>query len=440
MEKNVLVLGAGMVAPPLVRFLLALPDTRVTVTDVERDKAESLVAGSSRGTGLVLNFENTERVKREIEGAELVISLLPFPFHPGVAGICVETRTDLITASYSSPAMQKLKPEIERAGILVLNEVGLDPGIDHMEAMRIIHQVEAGGGRIRSFVSFCGGLPAPEANTNPLGYKFSWSPQAVLAASTSPARYLEKGEEVPVSAGDLFKDPRTFHLPGIGELEGYPNRDSLPYVSLYGISSTRTLLRGTFRYPGWCAFMRSLGILGMLDNQIPIPVGETYAGLLKRMSDSHSTTDALDSLRQELDPSHFVHAVEGMRWLGLLDEDPIPPRPETALQALGARMEARLKFGEGERDMIVLQHRFELEYPSGRDQVTSTLVDYGIPGGDSAMARTVGLPVAVAAKMILQNKIQLKGLHIPVRTEIYRPILDELKTYNISFKESSETL
>ncbi|MFA9454576.1 MAG: saccharopine dehydrogenase C-terminal domain-containing protein, partial [Candidatus Aminicenantaceae bacterium] len=265
MEKKVLVLGAGMVAPPMVRFLLELPNIRVTVADVERNKADALVARSPQGIGLALDFENTKRVKQEIEGAELVISLLPFPYHPRVAELCVQTRTDLITASYTSQEMRSMREEIERAGILVLNEIGLDPGIDHMEAMRVIHAVEARGGRIRSFVSFCGGLPAPEANTNPLGYKFSWSPQSVLAASTSPARYLEDGEEVPVSPGDLFKDPLPCSLTGIGRLEGYPNRDSLPYMETYSIPETTTIFRGTLRNIGWCPTWKKITELGILD-------------------------------------------------------------------------------------------------------------------------------------------------------------------------------
>ncbi len=440
MEKKVLVLGAGMVAPPLVHFLLELPDIRVTVADMERNKAEALVARSPQGIGLALDFENTKRVKQEIEEAELVISLLPFPYHPGVAELCIQTQTDLITASYTSQEMQGMSEEIKRAGILVLNEIGLDPGIDHMEAMRVIHAVEARGGRIRSFVSFCGGLPAPEANTNPLGYKFSWSPQGVLAASTSPARYLEDGEEVPVSPGDLFKDPRPCSLAGIGGLEGYPNRDSIPYVALYGIPSTRTMLRGTFRYPGWCAFMRAAGILGLLNDRVPVKEGETYSSLMKRMSGMPSTGDALEALRDRLDSEHFVQAVEGLRWIGLLEDDPVPPGAESALQALGARMQSRLQYGPDERDMIVLQHRFEAEYPDSREEIISTLVDYGIPGGGSAMARTVGLPMAVAAKLILQKNIRLKGLHIPVRTEIYLPILEELKSHNISFQEVRKRL
>lgn len=441
MEKKVLVLGAGMVAPPLVRFLLEQHGVLVTVADAAGEKAQALVAGSPRGTALTLDFEDTAGVLQEIGRAQLVISLLPFTYHPHVAELCIQARTDLITASYASPGMHELEEEIDRAGILVLNEVGLDPGIDHMEAMRIIQDVEARGGCIRSFISFCGGLPAPEANTNPLGYKFSWSPMGVLAASRSPARYLEQGQEVSVPPGELFKDPRPFSLPGIGRLEGYPNRDSLPYVSLYNIPSTRTMLRGTFRYPGWCAFMRAAGLLGLLDDRHRTKKGETHSDLLIRISGMASCGDAMESLSGRFSTEEFVQAVEGFRWLGLLEDTPIPDEAESALQVLAARMQAKLQYREGERDMVVLQHRFEAEYPDGgREGIDSIMVDFGIPGGDSAMARTVGMPVAVAAKLILEKKIGLSGLHIPVLREIYLPILEALKTFNIAFQEARSKL
>ena len=436
MEKKVLILGAGMVAPPLVRYLLEQHGTRVTVADADGEKARALVAGSPLGMALTLDFEDTAGVKQEIGRARLVISLLPFTYHPHVAELCVQARTDLITASYTSPEMHGLKKEIDRAGILVLNEIGLDPGIDHMEAMRVIQDVEARGGRIRSFLSFCGGLPAPEANTNPLGYKFSWSPMGVLAASRSQGSYLEHGREVSVPPGDLFKDPRPFSLHGIGRLEGYPNRDSLPYISLYNIPSTRTLLRGTFRYPGWCAFMRAAGLLGLLDDRHRTKPGETHSDLLTRISGKPSCGDAMESLSSRFGAEEFVQAVEGFRWLGLLEDTPIPNDAESALQVLAARMQAKLQYRAGERDMVVLQHQFEAEYPDGgREGIDSVLVDFGIPGGDSAMARTVGLPVAVAAKLILEKRIVLSGLHIPILREIYLPILEALKTYNIAFQE-----
>ena len=444
MSRTVLVLGAGMVAPPVVRTLLEREDLRVLVADCDRDKAAELVGSSPRGEALGLSLEDSPRIKPLIERADLVISLLPFNHHPRVAELCLEAGSDLITASYSSPEMKALEGRIKRAGILVLNEVGLDPGIDHMEAMRVIHAVQDRGGRIRSFTSFCGGLPAPDANTNPLGYKFSWSPQGVLAASKSPARYLWEGEEVSVSPEDLFHAPMAMPIPGIGELEGYPNRDSLPYISLYGIHSVRTMLRGTLRYKGWCAFMHAAGRLGLLDDTVGLAAGQTFRQLVTRSLDAAGDGEdgGMGRLKGYLGGELYKRAAPLLRWLGLHEDRPVPKHAATPLQALAVLLQEKLQFEAGERDMIVLRHQFEAAYPEGdEERIVSTLIDYGIPHGDSAMARTVGLPVAVAAELVLDRLLGTHaGLQIPITSDIYRPVLDRLKALDISFHETRTRL
>ncbi len=315
MKQQVFIWGAGMVAPPLVQYLLQQPDLQVVVADLDKNKAEALVSRSEQGKALALSIDDAGRALEKIRESDLVISLLPFEFHPRVAELCVRSGTDLITASYTSPQMKKLEPDIQKARILVLNEVGLDPGIDHMEAMRIIHSIKNRGGRILSFTSFCGGLPAPEANTNPLGYKFSWSPMGVLAASKSPARYLSQGNIVQVDSKDLFKSPRSIHFQGIGNLEGYPNRDSLPYVSLYGIPSVQTMIRGTLRYSGWCAFMRAAIELGLLSDTSKIQEQESYGGLILRMLDQSPDEDVRAALRTRFGEDVFAQALPGLEWL-----------------------------------------------------------------------------------------------------------------------------
>jgi len=441
-RKRVLILGAGMVAPPLVRFLLSHEWIQVTVADVEPSKAASLIGSSPQGEALGLDIADTPRVLREISRADLAVSLLPFPFHPRVAELCIQTRTDLITASYTSPRMQSLEPEVRRAGILILNEIGLDPGIDHMEAMRVIHDVKQRGGKVRSFISFCGGLPAPESNTNPLGYKFSWSPSGVLAASSSPARYLWKGRQTDVVAQDLFAAPWVFSFPRIGRLEGYPNRDSLPYLALYDIPNARTILRGTLRYPGWCAFMRAAGQLGLLkDDRIPPKIRETRPSFLKRLMGIPSRVDGPDGLKLRLSPDLFAAVNKAFEWLEFWEDAPIPAETDTPVKLFAALLQEKLQYQAGERDMVVLRHRFESFFPDGKgERAVSTLIDYGNPGGDSAMARTVGLPVAAAAKLVLAGEIRLQGLHIPVRPEIYRPILTELKAFKMDFEAEIEPI
>jgi saccharopine dehydrogenase (NADP+, L-glutamate forming)/spermidine synthase len=401
-----------------------------------------LVESSPQGEALGLDIEDTPRVLREILRVDLAISLLPFPFHPRVAELCIQTRTDLITASYTSDRMQNLEPEIKRAGILILNEIGLDPGIDHMEAMRVIHAVKERGGGVRSFISFCGGLPAPEANTNPLGYKFSWSPSGVLAASRSPACYLRDGKKVDVAPQDLFAEPWVFSFPHIGRLEGYPNRDSLPYLELYDISDTRTMLRGTLRYPGWCVFMQAAGRLGLLkDEDAPPGSQETRQEYLKRQMGVPSQMNISEAFKLRLGSQLFQEVQEAFDWLGFWEDASIPDDADSPLKVLAACLQEKLQFQPGERDMVVLSHRVESLFPDGKGERThSTLIEYGDPAGDSAMARTVGLPLAAAARLVLEGRIRLKGLHIPVRPEIYLPILEALKAFSMDFKVEIEPI
>ncbi|MDH4197986.1 MAG: saccharopine dehydrogenase NADP-binding domain-containing protein, partial [Candidatus Aminicenantes bacterium] len=261
---TVLILGAGLVAGPLVRYLLGLPGVRVDLCDVEPDKAARLIGGHPRGRALALDLQDGPSVQAAAANADLLISMVPSPFHPSVARLAIDLKKNMLTASYLSPAMRELGPAAEKAGVLILNELGLDPGIDHMEALRIIREVKAGGGRVESFTSYCGGLPAPEANDNPFGYKFSWSPLGVLLASRSSARFLRDGRVETVPAERLFADPVAFSIQGLGEFEGYPNRDSVSYAETYDIPEAGTLIRGTLRWPGWCETMLKLGEVGLL--------------------------------------------------------------------------------------------------------------------------------------------------------------------------------
>ncbi|HDT14536.1 MAG TPA: saccharopine dehydrogenase, partial [Candidatus Aminicenantes bacterium] len=241
--NKVLVLGAGLVARPLVRYLLERPGLAVTVADVEAGRAEALVAGHTRGAAEVLDIADRAALSAAIERADLVVSLVPYTFHPLIAELAVESGRPMVTASYVSPAMRALDERAKAKGVILLNELGLDPGIDHMEAMRIIHEAHEAGRSVLGFTSWCGGLPAPEANTNPFGYKFSWSPRGVLLASKNSARFLKDGRIVTIPAAELFARPETIGIPGLGDFEGYPNRDSVAYRETYGIPEALTVLR-----------------------------------------------------------------------------------------------------------------------------------------------------------------------------------------------------
>jgi saccharopine dehydrogenase (NADP+, L-glutamate forming) len=438
--KKVLILGAGLVARPLVRYLLDQPDFRVEVASRTVSKAEKLIEGHPRGVAKELNLKSEEALKSEVAGADLVISMVPYAFHPKVAELCIARRKQMVTTSYVSDAMKKLDADARKAGIIILNELGLDPGIDHMEAMRVIHEIHDKGGKLLGFISFCGGLPAPEANTNPFGYKFSWSPTGVLLAGKNSAQYLQDGKETFIPSEKLFESYSLRTIEGLGVFEGYPNRNSLPYISLYGVPETKTMLRGTLRNVGWCETIRTLVRLNVLDQEEKDWTGLTFADFLRKLVGTRAK-DLKKAVSERLGISPGLAILRRLEWLGLFSDEPLPLQKGSALDIIGARMTAKLAYAPGERDMIVLQHEFFASYPkAGQEKIISTLIDFGIPGGDSSMARTVGLPAAIGTKLILEGKIRETGVHIPISPEIYLPILAELKSLNIAFKEKREKL
>jgi len=438
--KKVLILGAGLVARPLVRYLLDQPDLEVEVASRTVSKAEKLIEAHPRGKAKELNLKNEERLKAEVSRADLVISMVPYSFHPKVAEFCIAHKKQMVTTSYVSEAMKKLDGDARKAGIIILNELGLDPGIDHMEAMRVINEIHDQGGRLLSFISFCGGLPAPEANTNPFGYKFSWSPVGVLLAGKNSARYLMDGQEVFIPSEKLFESYALRTIEGLGVFEGYPNRNSLPYIDLYGVPETKTMLRGTLRNIGWCETIKKMVELGVLDQEERDWTGLTFRDFLRKLIGTKAK-NLPKAVCNYLGISPGLAIIRRLEWLGLLSDELLPLQKGSALDIVAARMIEKLEYKAGERDMIILQHEFIASYSKGRrERIISTLIDFGIPNGDSSMARTVGLPAAIGTKLILEGKIKEKGVHIPVLPEIYRPILEELRSLNIAFKEKRENL
>jgi saccharopine dehydrogenase (NADP+, L-glutamate forming) len=440
--KTVLILGAGLVTRPLVRYLLKQPDFKVIVASRTVSKAVALINDHPRGEAKTLLVQDADHLKELISKSDLAISLVPWTYHPTVAKLCLELGKPMVTTSYVSNAMRALDQEAKEKELLFLNEIGLDPGIDHMSAMKIIHGVENRGGQITSFRSYCGGLPAPEANTNPFGYKFSWSPRGVVLAGKNNGRYLEAGEEVLVPSKDLFSHTWTIEIEGLGELVAYPNRDSIPYIEIYGLTDAKTMYRGTLRNPGWCETWKKFVDLGLLDDKERTGLsGQTFAQLIETFI-VHPTGHLKTDLAKQLNISEDSEIMRRFEWLGLLSDDPLPMESGSPLDILATKLLEKMPYEKGERDMIVLHHEFIAEYPElpAKELITSTLVDYGIPNGDSAMARTVSLPAAVAAKMILHNEIKSKGVHIPVLPEIYEPVLKELERLGISFKERTTKL
>lgn len=443
--KRVLVLGAGLVCRPLVRYLLNQPEFQVTVASRTVSKADALVAGHPRGRTTDLLADDPEKLEKLIQDHDLAISLLPAPLHPVVAECCVRHNKHMVTTSYVSPKMRSLDQAARKANLILLNEIGVDPGIDHMSAMRVIHGVRQRGGEVVSFKSYCGGLPAPEANNNPWGYKFSWAPRGVCTAGKNAAHYRENGKQIDIPGPELFLNHHPVPVqgvPGHSELEGYPNRDSLIYLDVYGLKNVETMFRGTLRYPGWCNTLKAVVDLGMLDEtSVTYAKGTTFAqwtaGLIKADSPIHVRSKVAKFLK--LDKK--ANPLERMEWLGLFSNEPLPivGQQTTVLDILATRMNQKMAYAPGERDMIVLLHRFVARFPGKPDErISSTLIDFGQPDGDTSMARTVSLPAAVATRLILTGRIAERGVQVPVTPGIYEPVLNELESMNIRCVEKIE--
>ena len=438
--KNVLVLGAGLVSRPLVRYLLDEPEFHVKVASRTVSKAEKLIQGHPRGNAQALNVKDTEQLRDLIKECDIVISLLPYNYHVKVAEMCIEFKKNMVTTSYISAIMKALDENARKANVLILNEIGVDPGIDHMSAMRIIHEVENSDGKVVSFRSYCGGLPAHEANTNPFGYKFSWSPRGVLMAGRNDAKYLENGKVIEIPGKELFKHHWPLEIEGEGLFETYPNRDSIPYIETYGLKYAHTMFRGTIRNIGWCDTLYCIAKLDLLnDAERDDLKGITFDDLIGKLVNTGEGISTHEATEKFLGDDATEKVLDMLDWLGLFSSE-ILPDENNLLDVMTDKFLKKMSYEKNERDMIILFHDFIAEWPDKKKRITSTLIDFGIPGGDSSMARTVSLPAAIATKMILKGKIDVTGVHAPVLSEIYSPVLDELETMNIVCKEKEYSL
>ena len=439
--NNILVLGAGMISRPLVRYILNEQDFYVKMASRTVSKAEKIIDGHARGEAITLDVNNDSHLEELISKSDVTVSLLPYIYHVKVARLCIKHMKHLVTTSYVSDNMQILDNQAKKARILILNECGLDPGIDHMSAMRIIHNVKKCNGKVISFRSTTGALPSFEANNNPFGYKFSWSPRGVLLASLNPSQWLQDGKIVSYPGEKLFENYTFQDVPGVGTFENYPNRNSVPYKEIYGLTDAKTVYRGTFRMAGWCETMRKIVAIGWL-NEEPLEDfnGETYGHLTGYLIGKRSYENLIDAISKFLGIEKYSTVMKRLEWLGLFSDEPLPKDRNTPLDYLNVLTLRKMSLGENERDMIVMHHEFLVKYDTKKEYITSTLVEYGIPNGDSAVARTVGLPAAIAVKLILKKKLDNVGIYIPTLPEIYNPILDELEEMNIKFYEKKENL
>jgi saccharopine dehydrogenase-like NADP-dependent oxidoreductase len=432
--KKVLILGAGMVVKPIVTYLLE-KDYLVTVATRTKSKAEAMIGDHPNGIALAWTVDDEATLDRLVREHDLTVSLLPYAYHLMVAKMCIRHKKNMVTTSYVKPEMKALDAQAKEAGIIILNELGLDPGIDHMSAMRIIDHVHEKGGKIEEFYSFCGALVAPEVEKNPFNYKFTWAPRGVVMASNNDGKYLRRGEVISVSPANLFKDPLQVEVEGVGLLEVYPNRDSLPYIELYGIPETETMFRGTFRYTKWCEVLDGIKKLNLLSYDEVKMQGLTLAELLAKQAGFDDINDLKTAVAEKVGGDNNGYVREALEWLGFFSDEILERSQDSPFNLTADLMIGKMMIGTTERDMVVLQHTFVADFDGNKEVIKSTMVDYGTQETDTSVARTVALPAACGVDMILQGQISAKGVHIPVIPEIYNPILDQLEEMDIRMEE-----
>lgn len=431
--KKVLLLGAGMVAKPIADYLLE-NHIKLTIASRTISKAEKLIKNHPNGKAISWTIDDLENLDTLIASHDLVVSLLPYEHHVSVAKLCIKHKKNMLTTSYVSDAMKALDGDAKKAGIIILNEIGVDPGFDHMTAMRIIDKIKHDGGKILEFYSLCGALAAPEETDNPFRYKFSWSPKGVIKAGNNGAKFLKNGEIVEIPTENLFKNPLKIDFPDVGEMEVYPNRDSLAYIDIYNLPNVKTMFRGTFRYPNWCASMDAIKALGMVKYDIQNFEGKTYKDVVAEQINVYPK-NVKEKVAEKLKLELNSPAIIALEWLGLFKDDRVLLKEGSTFDITSDLMLQKMMLPDGARDMVIMLHSFLVEKANGEKEVIkSRLLDFAT-AEDTSIARTVALPAAIAVKMILENKITDTGVHIPISKTIYEPVLNELEKMGIAMVE-----
>ncbi|MEZ4923140.1 MAG: saccharopine dehydrogenase C-terminal domain-containing protein [Crocinitomicaceae bacterium] len=440
--KNILVIGAGLSASSMLRYFTQnaeKEDWFIKVVDQDEELAKSKVAGCDRAEGFSINALDPNERRPLIEWADLVISMLPARFHVEVAKDCVELKTHLITPSYISNEMIALDEAAKDAGIVLMNEIGVDPGIDHMSAKKVLDEIEAMGGKMHIFESFTGGLIAPESDDNPWNYKFTWNPRnVVLAGQGGAAKFIQEGQYKYIPYNKLFRRTEIIKIEGYGDFEGYANRDSLSYREKYGLVDIPTIYRGTFRRKGFSKAWDCFVQLGATDDTYIL---EGSKDMTKRdFINAFLPYNPHDSV--ELKLRHYLKIDmddviwDKLVWLGIFEKTKMNFKEDvTPAYFLQKILEEKWSLGPDDKDMIIMFHKFVYILNDDYHEINSHMVSIGEDRTYTAMSNTVGLPCAICAKLILNGTINQPGVHLPISKEIYEPILAELEEFGIHFKE-----
>ena len=438
--KNVLLIGSGKSSTVLIGYILeqaSLHDWMITVGDLDVETTKSKLKGHECGRAIFFDVHQPELLSLSVSEADLVISMLPASFHLPVLEQCIRHKVDFISASYVSDDIRKLEEDIKKAGILVLKECGLDPGIDHMSAMAKLDELRDSGATIKEFETFTGGLVAPGFENNPWKYKFTWNPRNVVLAGQGVVKFKHNGHFKYIPYHRLFHRYETLEVPGYGEFEGYPNRDSLKYSEAYGLSDVATLYRGTLRRPGFCKAWDVFVQLGMTDDSYQMEGIEhmTYRDFTNSFLWWDPMKSAELKLAAYLKFDYQNEILSKIEWLGLFEERPIGLKQATPAQVLQKILEEKWALGANDQDMIVMLHKYVYDLDGKTERVQASMVVKGEDRDRTAMAKTVGLPLGISAKLVLEGKLALKGIVIPTVREVYLPVLKELTRHGVIFEE-----
>jgi len=446
--KNVLILGAGQSSPYLIYYMLNEAEKynwEVIVADYNYEAALAKINNHPKGKAVQFDV-NDENLRNElIKNADIVLNLLAPPFQFLIASDCLKHGKSVISASYENKKVAALNKEAKEKGILILNEMGLDPGIDHMSAMSLIQKIHDENGFVTSFISYGSAIPAPEVKSNPLNYCITWNSRNVVMAGEMGAVYLEDDKIKIVPYRHLFNSTSEVEVDGVGKLEAYPNRDSVMYQDVFELKNVKTMIRGTLRYPGYSELWSQIVKLGMPNEVVEIPkLSEmTYREYTEMfVPKTANSVNLEDRVADFLKISPTGVIMDKLKWLGLFDNKVIGGNVKSSTEVMQKILNEKLPLPAGKRDMVILMHILEAEFPNTntRKKYVSTLVDYGEQNGITSIAKTVGAPAAIAAKLILLGELNITGTHIPTHQLIYTKVLIELETLKLKFVEKVEEI
>ena len=438
--KQILVIGAGRSSVLLIEYLLNESlkfNWLVTIADYNIELAEFAASNHKNSRPIFFDVNDSNQRQIEIKKADIVVSMLPSNMHLIVAKDCLEFKKDLVTASYVSNGIKQFDSQAKKNNLIFLNEIGLDPGIDHMSAMKVIDELKLKGAKLKSFKSYCGGLIHPDSDNNPWNYKFTWNPRNVILAGKGTSKYLQLNKVQEISYESLFTKLDYVNILNEGKFEAYANRDSLSYIASYGLNEIETMYRGTLRKVGFCNSWNTFVKLGLTNDDYVINNSEklSYKDFLSLFLPSDSKLSIKERFCKFLSIDIQSDEFQKFEWLGIFSNKLCEIKDATPAQVLQKITEEKLSLSNEDKDMVVMQHQFDYILNNKEFKLNSSLVVYGDDQTNTAMAKTVGLPVAIAVKLILNKTIKLKGVQIPTSKEIYTPVLNELAKNGINFIE-----